>query len=152
MLVTPQTLRARLDQQAERFWVMVRLILLLGLVAMAIAVVGIYGVVAFAVSRRSKEMGIRLALGAKKGDITSLVLRSGFKPIVAGLLAGLLLALAGSYALVQVLREMPIAFEVGDPWVYLTVAVVLSLSALLALWGPARRASNADPMLALRQD
>jgi putative ABC transport system permease protein len=152
MLVTPQTLRARLDQQAERFWVIVRLILLLGLVAMAIAVVGIYGVVAFAVSRRRKEMGIRLALGANKGDIMSVVLRSGFKPIVAGLLAGLLLALAGSYALVQVLREMPIAVEVGDPWVYLSVAVILSLAALLALWGPAWRASNADPMLALRQD
>lgn len=152
MLVTPQTLRARLDQQAERFWVMVRLILLLGLVAMLIAVVGIYGVVAFAVSRRTKELGIRLALGATKGDLLGLVLRSGFKPILAGLGAGLLVALAGAYALAQVLQEMPIAFQVGDPIVYLSVIVLLSLAVFLALWGPARRAAKVDPLVALRHD
>jgi len=152
MIATPQTLRAKLDEQAARFWVPVRLILLLGIVAMLIAVIGIYGVVAFAVSRRSKEMGIRLALGATQSDIIGLVLRSGFKPILAGLAAGLLFAVAGSVVLVRVLRNLPIAFEIGDPLVYLAVSLLLSLAALAAMFGPARRAAKADPMRALRQD
>jgi predicted permease len=152
MLVTPRTLRTMLDERAAKFWIVVRLILLLGLIATLIAVIGIYGVVAFAVSRRTKEVGIRLALGATKNDIIALVLRAGFKPILAGLVAGLLCASAGAYVLAQVLRELPVAFETGDPLVYLAVSLLLVLAALLALWGPARRAAKADPMLALRQD
>jgi predicted permease len=152
IMVAPQTLRAMLDERAARFWVIVRLIMLLGLVAMLIAVIGIYGVVAFAVRSRTKELGIRLALGATRGAIIALVLRAGFKPILAGLVAGLFCAWAGSYALAQVLRDLPVAFEMSDPLVYLTVSLLLSLAALLALCGPALRAAKADPMLALRQD
>jgi putative ABC transport system permease protein len=152
MLIAPRTLRAMLDELAARCWVIVRLILLLGLVALLIAVIGIYGVVAFAVSCRTKEVGIRLALGAARSDIISLVLRAGLKPIFAGLVAGLLFAGAGSYVLAQVLRDLPVKVETGDPLVYLAVSFVLALAALLAVWGPALRAAKADPMLALRND
>jgi predicted permease len=152
MIATPQTIRAKVDEQAARLWVPVRLILLLGIVATMIAVIGIYGVVAFAVSRRSKEMGIRLALGATQNDIIGLLLRSGFKPVLVGLAAGLLFAVAGSVVLVRVLGDLPITFEIGDPLVYLSVSLLLSLAALAAMCGPAWRAARADPMRALRQD
>ena len=152
MIATPQTVRANMDEQAARLWVPVRLILVLGIVAMMIAVIGIYGVVAFAVSRRSKEMGIRAALGATRNDIIGLVLRSGLKPVLVGLAAGLLFAVAGSVVLVRVLSDLPIVFEIGDPLVYLSVSLLLSLAALAAMCGPAWRAAKAEPMRALRQD
>ena len=150
--VAPQTLRSKLDEQASRFWVTVRLILLLGLIALLIAVIGIYGVVAFAVNRRTKEMGIRLALGAAKGNIVGLVLRTSMQPILAGLITGLVFAAAGSYVMVQILREMPIRLELRDPLVYLAVSLLLSLAAVGAIFGPALRAAKSDPLEALRQD
>ncbi|MBO0858440.1 MAG: ABC transporter permease [Chloracidobacterium sp.] len=152
MIIAPQTLRSVLDKQAAKFEVVVRLILLPGLIAMLIAAIGTYSAAAFAVNHGTKEMGIRLALGATRNGIIGLVLRSGFKPIIAGLAAGLLFAAGGSIVLARVLRETPVAFEISDPLVYLAVSLLLSLAALAAMLGPARRAAKTEPMLALRQD
>ena len=152
MPVAPQALRSKLDELAARLWILVRLILLLGFIALLIAVIGIYGVVAFAVSRRTKEMGIRLALGATKGNIVRLVLRSSLKPILAGLASGLFLAAAGSYVIGQVLREMPFTIEMRDPLVYFAVALLLLLTAMSAVFGPALHAAKSDLMQALRQE
>jgi putative ABC transport system permease protein len=152
MMIEPQTHRAMLDKLTAKFAIAVRLVLLPGVVAMLIAMIGIYSAVAFAVNHRTKEMGIRLALGATRNDIIGLVLLSGFKPIIAGLAAGLLFVAGGSVVLARVLRETPVAFEISDPLVYLAVALLLSLAALTAMLGPARRAAKTEPMLALRQD
>ena len=152
MTVTPQTLRALLDEQAAKLWVVVRSIFLLAIVAMLIAVIGIYGVVAFAIKQRTKEIGIRMALGATKTDIMCLALRLGLKPILAGLSIGLALAVIGALAMEQVLQEMPVGFETRNPLVYLAVAALLSLAAVAAIFGPALRASKVDPIQTLRQD
>ena len=152
MAIAPQTLRSMLDKLTAKFGIAVRLVLLPGIVAMLIAMIGIYSAVAFAVNHRTKEMGIRLALGATQNDIIGLVLRSGFKPIIAGLAAGLLFAAGGSVVLALVLRETPVAVEISDPLVYVAVSLLLSLAALGAMFGPARRAAKTEPMLALRQD
>jgi ABC-type antimicrobial peptide transport system permease subunit len=153
MAIAPQTLRSMLDKLAAKFEIAVRLALLPGIVAMLIAMIGIYSAVAFAVNHRTKEMGIRLALGATQNDIIGLVLRSGFKPIIAGLAAGLLFVAGGSVLLARVMRETtPVAFEMCDPLVYLAVSLLLSLAALAAMFGPARRAAKTAPILALRQD
>jgi len=152
MAIAPQTLRSMLDKLTAKFGIAVRLVLLPGIVAMLIAMIGIYSAVAFAVNHRTKEMGIRLALGATQNDIIGLVLRSGFKPIIAGLAAGLLFAAGGSVVLALVLRETPVAVEISDPLVYVAVSLLLSLAALAAMFGPARRAAKTEPMLALRQD
>jgi ABC-type antimicrobial peptide transport system permease subunit len=152
MTVTPQTLRSLLDEKAARFWVIVRMILLLGVVAILIAVIGIYGVVAFAINQRTKEIGIRMALGATKNDIMRWALRLGLKPILAGLAIGLALAVTGARMMEQALREMPVGFETLDPVIYVAVTSLLSLVVAPAIFGPALRASRADPIRALRHD
>ena len=137
---------------ADIFWKMAEMVLLLGAVAIVLAVVGIYGVVAFAVSRRTREMGIRMALGATRANIVISVISSGVRPILFGLSIGLLLALAGAAALSQVLQATPIGLDVHDPIAYGAVALLLIATALAAMLGPAWRAARSDPSQALRQE
>jgi predicted permease len=152
MTAYPRTLRSLMDEVVARFWVVARMILFLGVVALVLAVIGVYGVVAFTVSRRTKEMGIRLALGATPGQIFRLVLESGAKPILAGLVGGLILAMVGAEAMVRVLREIPVPLEAWDPLAYLAISTALSGSAMTALLGLAQRAKKVDPMVALRYE
>lgn len=147
----PRTLRSMIDTMASKFWTAVELVLLLGSLAVLLAVVGIYGVVAFAVNRRTRELGIRMALGATPGDILRFVLASGMKPVLAGLAAGSLLALLGSQVLAQVLQGA-FAFKLFDPMIQGSVLALLLSVALAAMLGPALRAAAADPMRALRND
>jgi ABC-type antimicrobial peptide transport system permease subunit len=140
-----------IDSMVSRFWIMAELVLLLGTLAVLLAVVGIYGVVAFVVSRRTRELGIRIAIGATPADIIRFVLTSGMRPVLGGLLAGSLLALAGSEVLAQVLKGV-FAFPLFDPIIDGTVLVLLLSVALAAMSGPALRAAAADPMRALRND
>ena len=151
MMPTPLTLQGMIDNTAALFWKVAEMVLFLGAVAIVLAVVGIYGVVAFAVSRRTREMGIRIALGATRTDIVRSVLASSMRPIVLGLAAGLLLALAGSSVLSQALRQTPFALNVRDPVAYLAVSVLLASTAIAAMLGPARRAAKSDPAQALRE-
>jgi ABC-type antimicrobial peptide transport system permease subunit len=109
-------------------------------------------VVAFSVSRRTREMGIRMALGATRTDIVLSVIASGVRPILFGLMAGMLLAMAGAGALAQVLRATPIGLDVRDPVAYVVVSLLLVLTALAAMFGPALRAARQDPSGALRQE
>jgi len=119
----------------------------LGLVGLVLAGVGIYGVVVFFVSQRTREMAVRLALGASGGDVVNLVVRQGMGPVIAGLVLGGLGALAAGRALRAVL------FGVGalDPLTLLTVALILLAVAGLACTLPARRASRVDPARALAE-
>ncbi len=152
MLPRIGTLQSLMDNFAASFWKLAEMVLFLGAVAIVLAVTGIYGVVAFSVSRRTREMGIRMALGATRTDIVLSVIASGVRPILFGLLAGMLLALAGAEALAKVLRATPIGLDVRDPVAYVAVSLLLVLTALAAMFGPALRAARQDPSGALRQE
>jgi predicted permease len=123
-----------------------------GLFAIILAVIGIYGMVAYAVSRRTREIGIRMALGADKHKILRLVIRQGMILVVYGLSVGLLLALALTQILTNSIFEIPILIGVNatDPLTFGSTALLLIVVALLACYLPARRATKVDPMVALR--
>lgn len=125
--------------------------LLLGLFAcsaLALAAVGLYGVVAYAVVQRTREIGIRVALGANRGDVVRLMLSQGM--LLVGL--GLVLGLAGAFGLTPLLRSMLYEVKPADPVSFAVVSLVLLLVAFLASWFPARRAARVDPMVALRAE
>ena len=148
----PRTLRTILDETAERFSTMVRMVGILAGLALSLAVLGIYGVVAFTVSQRTKELGIRMALGATKSTVIRLVLSSGARPIAWGIGVGTPLALVGTHAVATVLRHSPVAIQPKDPVTFLGVASLLGLVGCAAMLRPAWRAAAADPMRALRDE
>jgi predicted permease len=116
--------------------------------AMIVAVVGIYSVKAYQVSRRTREIGIRMALGALPSAVQTLILREGLATAVCGIAAGLVLGLALNRLLASVLPGV----RAFDPLVLLTAATLFLAVALLACWLPARRATKIDPMIALRAE
>ena len=152
MLPQIVTLQSSVDTFLDAFWKLLEIVLFLGVVAISLAVIGIHGVVAFSVSRRRREMEIRIALGATRRDIVASVIATGVRPIFFGLLAGMLISISGAALLEQVLRATPIAIEVKNPVPYLTVALLLVTTALLAMLGPALRAARSEPLSALRQE
>jgi putative ABC transport system permease protein len=121
---------------------------LFSLIALAIAAVGVYATVSYAVTRRLREMGIRRAVGARGSDVAVLVIRRGLLLTVAGAGIGVLLALAGARALENLLFEI----TPSDPATYAAVCAVLLVAALLACALPAVRAVRADPLAILRTD
>ena len=116
--------------------------------AVLLAMAGVYGVMAYAVGQRSNEIGVRIALGAGTGSVLRLILGQGVA--LAGL--GLASGLVGAIASTRLLRTMLFQVRPNDPLVYLAVAVLLGLVALVASYVPARRASKIDPLVALRQE
>jgi putative ABC transport system permease protein len=123
------------------------LLTVVGLLALALAAVGIYGVVAYSIGQRQREIGIRMAIGAGRRDVLGLVLRQGLGPVAIGVVVGLIGALAGARAISALLFGVSAA----DPLSLAGAAVLLVLVALAAVYGPARRASGLDPVTALRQ-
>jgi ABC-type antimicrobial peptide transport system permease subunit len=119
-----------------------------GVLALLLATIGVYGLKAYDVSRRTREIGIRMALGATSGDVERLVMREGFRTMVVGLGAGLLIA-AGIGKLLSSLLYRVSPF---DPVVMAIAAAVLSTSAMLACYLPARRATRIVPLEALRSE
>jgi predicted permease len=125
------------------------LIGLFGLVAMLLACIGLYGVMAWMVSRRIREVGIRMALGAQRSDVLRLVLKQGISLIVFGVVVGLAAALAATRFLdTQQLYQV----SATDPLTFAGIALLLSVVALLACYIPARRATKVDPLVALRYE
>jgi len=120
----------------------------MGLVGLMIAVVGVYGVVSFTVSRRTHEIGVRMALGANSTEILVLVLRQGAGLIVAGVSVGLVV----SWVLSRTISHVLAGVSATDPLIYAVATATLSLVALIACWIPARRATRVDPMVALRYE
>jgi predicted permease len=125
--------------------------LLLGLFAAAgtlIATCGLYGLMAYAVAQRRREIGVRMALGASRRDVVGLVLGRALRIVAAGLVAGL----AGAAGVTRVLRRFLFEVTPTDPIVYTAVALLLVVVGLLAAWLPARRATRIDPLAALRAE
>jgi putative ABC transport system permease protein len=117
-------------------------------VALLVAAIGTYGVLAYAVSQRTKELGLRMALGADRHDLLRLVVREGMIVAAAGIVMGVLIAVAMGRAL----SALVFGISVWDPMTYAGVLIVLAAVSLIACLVPAFRASRVDPMAALRLD
>jgi predicted permease len=120
----------------------------IGGLGLLLAVLGVYGVVSFAAVQRTHEIGIRMALGGSQSDVLRLVLRQGAGMVIAGLMVGVIAALA----LTRVMARFLLDVSPSDPLTYMIVALVLSGVALAACWIPARRATKVDPGVALRYE
>jgi putative ABC transport system permease protein len=142
-------------QQADQTLAMERmfakLLTLFGLIAQQLAAIGLYGVMAYAVSQRTHEIGIRMALGADRRRVLMMVVREGMTLTVVGIVIGL----AAAFALMkylETLTELLFGVEARDPWTFVTIALLLGGIALVACLVPARRATKVDPLTALRYE
>ncbi|OFW41756.1 MAG: hypothetical protein A3J29_01435 [Acidobacteria bacterium RIFCSPLOWO2_12_FULL_67_14b] len=123
----------------------------MGVLALLLAAIGLYGVMAYAVSQRTQEMGIRLALGASPGSLLGMIVGQGMKLAVVGLAIGLVIA-AGAFGSIGAMRSLLPGISPLDPITFVAVPAVLGLIALAASWIPARRAGRVDPLVALRYE
>jgi ABC-type antimicrobial peptide transport system permease subunit len=130
----------------ERF--LTTLLLLFASVGVALAVVGVYGVMAQMARRRVREMGIRLALGAQAEDVRWLVVRNGLRLVGVGLIMGT----GAAFVVTRTMQTLLFGVAAKDPMTFAVVPALLVLTALLATWAPANHASRADPAAALRAE
>jgi len=142
-------------EQADKTMAMERtlakLFTLFGLIAQQLAAIGLYGVMAYTVAQRTKEIGIRMALGADRASVLKMILRQGMVLTVIGVGIGL----AAAYVLTKYLEsltEMLFGIEARDPWTFAAIGVLLIVVALVACLIPARRATRVDPLVALRYE
>jgi ABC-type antimicrobial peptide transport system permease subunit len=121
---------------------------LFALIALALSATGIYGVLSYLAAQRTREIGIRMALGAPAGAVLSLILQQGMALILIGTAIGL----AGAFALTRLIKTMLFGVSATEPSVFAGAAIMLILTALLAAYIPGRRATKVDPLAALRHE
>jgi len=145
-----KTMRQHMDASAD-LWITRTAATLFGIfggVALLLAMIGLYGIRSYTVANRTREIGIRMALGASVGDTLQLVVREGVALTAVGAAAGLALSLLVGRVLAGMLFEV----SGSDPVVFIACPVVLSVVSLVACYVPARRAAKVDPMIALRHE
>jgi putative ABC transport system permease protein len=145
-ITSPRTMEMAISDSVTQQRLNVILLGIFGVLALVLAALGIYGVMAYSVTQRTHELGIRLALGAQRQDVLSLIITQGMKLALSGVALGLLAA----FALTRLMERLLFGVDATDPLTFAVIAVGLLLVALLACWIPARRATRVDPMLALR--
>jgi predicted permease len=145
--VTTRTMTSMIDDHLAPIHAIVAVASIVAVVALGLAVVGLYGVTAFVVGQRTQEIGVRMALGASGRDVARLLVRESLRPVAIGLVAGMVLAAAAG----RLLTSSVLGVSPTDPASLAAAAGVLVLSALAAVVSPARRASRVDPATVLRQ-
>ncbi|MGB2667530.1 MAG: FtsX-like permease family protein [Candidatus Acidiferrum sp.] len=143
-----KTQSQRVDESLTQERMISHLASFFGLLALFLACIGLYGLLAYEVTRRTREIGIRVALGADKADVFGHIVRQGLKSALIGVSVGGL----GALGLVQLLSSMLYGVQPEDPITFTVVAVLWILVALLACYIPARRAMSVDPIVALRYE
>ena len=147
-LVEPQRMTTLVSKSVAQPRFRSTLLLSFAGLAMLLAIVGIYGVVAFIVEQRTHEIGVRVALGAQRASVIGLILRQGARPVVAGVVLGLV----GAFVLTRAMQDMLFQVEPTDPVTFVAMPLVLAAVALVACVVPARRALTVDPVNALRAE
>jgi predicted permease len=142
------TVRERMAQALWAARMGAGLLAIFGALAVILAAMGIYGVLMYSVSQRTQEIGIRMAMGARPGDVLSLVLRQGMVPVLLGMALGL----AASAGLTRLVSGLVTGVGAFDPVTFIGVSLLLTVVALVASWVPARRAARVDPLIALRSE
>jgi predicted permease len=147
-IFAPKTLEAHIADRMDGERGLSRVIAAAGAMALALAALGLYGVVAFTVARRTREIGVRLALGARPSDVVRLFVKGAARLALVGLACGL----PPAFAVTAVLASNLVGGQVGDPVAIAAVTVVLTMVVLIAAYVPARRAVRVDPVVALRSE
>jgi predicted lysophospholipase L1 biosynthesis ABC-type transport system permease subunit len=144
----PMLLRALVDRSVAGQRAAARLLTIFGVIALAVAAVGVYGLTAYTVMRRSKELGVRVALGARPADLLRMLVSQSAWPVGVGLAIGTM----GAFALTGLVRSLLFGVTASDPLSVLAGAALLVVTMLVATLIPARRAMRASPLAALRMD
>jgi predicted permease len=148
MILRIQPLTGLMDESLLQTRLITKLASFFGALAVVLAAIGLYGVMAYDVSQRTSEFGVRMALGAQRKDVLSLVLGKGAKLVLAGAAIGL----AGAIAATRLVSTLLYGVSATDPMIFAGVSLLLAVVALFAIWWPARRATRVDPMVALRHE
>ena len=143
-----RTMEARISESLARRRFAMSLLTVFAALALGLAIVGVYGVMAYLVSQGRREIGIRLALGASPRAILGLVMRRGLTLALAGVTLGLV----GSAALTRFMEGLLFGVQPRDPLTFLAIPAILGLVTMAAVYAPARRASRTDPLLTLRSE
>ena len=143
-----RTVKELMDQSVTQEKLVAKLSAVFGALAMMLAAIGLYGVMSYAVARRTNEIGIRMALGARSGNVARMILGEVSVLIVAGAVAGI----GGAWASTRLVKSLLFGLTALDPLTFAGAAAVLALVGILAGYIPARRASKIDPMVALRYE
>jgi ABC-type antimicrobial peptide transport system permease subunit len=147
-LASVRTMQEVYDKSVARTSFTLVMLGIAGAMAMALGMIGIYGVISYTVSQRRREVGIRLALGAQRGDVMQMLLRQGAKTALVGVAIGI----AAALGLTELMRGLLFGVSAQDPLTFAAVAALLMSVALLASYIPARRAMLVDPVVALRYE
>lgn len=148
----PQSIWESLEAAADNIRSLAQIILVMASIAVLLAITGVYCVLSFAVSQRTREFGIRMVLGANRVAIFRSIMLRGVRQIAIGLVCGITLAAPAAWATKWMLRRSPLPFHNFDPVVYLIAAALLLAVSLAAMYLPAMRATQVDPMKALRTE
>jgi ABC-type antimicrobial peptide transport system permease subunit len=147
-LAAVNTMREIYSQSLARTSITLVMLAIAGAVALTLSLIGIYGVISYAVAQRTREIGIRLALGAQKGGLRWMFVRSAL--VLTGV--GVVIGLGAAAALVRLMKTLLFGISPLDPLTFLAVPLILAIAAALASYLPARRAAGVDPVEALRAE